>query len=314
MSNYIVTGGAGFIGHHLVNKLIDAGNKVCVLDDFSRGTFSRVNPKAEMWRHDITKTFPEDVVSKYKDGIFHLAALARVPFSLEFPLESNNANTTGTLSVLENARKAGIKNIVFSSSSSVYGNGTDDCSEFKETDGLNPISPYALQKVIGENYCKLYSLIHSMNTIALRYFSVYGPGTRMTDTYNLVLTTFLDQFKRKVPFTITGDGKQTRDFTHVDDVIDANLKAMRMLQQQKDGYHNFFNIGAGENHSVIELASLFTERPKIDYIDKRLEPLDTLANNKKAKEIMGWFPKRNFRESVLELISQEIGLEPNERN
>ena len=313
MSNYIVTGGAGFIGHHLVNKLIDAGNKVCVLDDFSRGTFSRVNPKAEMWRHDITKTFPEDVVSKYKDGIFHLAALARVPFSLEFPLESNNANTTGTLSVLENARKAGIKNIVFSSSSSVYGDGMKYRKQLSEEDELNPISPYALQKLMGEQYCNLYSQIYGMKTLALRYFNVYGSGSKMSDAYTPIITLFLDQCKNNKPLTITGDGEQTRDFTHVDDVVEANIKSMERITGLQDPTFDVLNIGAGNNHSINELAHLFNGS-KISYIEERLEPKNTLANNCKAKEVINWSPKRNFKESVLELIQQEIGEKGHEKN
>lgn len=295
MSKYIVTGGAGFIGSHIVDALVLEGHEVHIIDNLSEGTKENVNPKAILHQADIRNLEEIKPLFVGVDGVFHLAALPRVQFSIEEPVVTHNVNITGTMNVCIAAREAGVKRIVYSASSSAYGD--QDVMPLIETMMPNPKSPYGLQKYVGEVYMKVWSEVYAIETVSLRYFNVYGPRQSSEGAYALVIARFLKQKKDGQKMTITGDGLQTRDFTHVRDVVKANLLAM---QSQKVGKGEVINIGAGHNHSVLEIAKLLGG--EYEFIEARLEPKHTLADNTKAKELLGWVPKEDFKSSIEELL------------
>ena len=284
--NYVVVGGAGFVGSNLTDFLIKEGHQVTVVDNLSTGKESNVNEKAKLVVLDISHNSNLNKLIECfsgHDGLFHLAALARVQPSIDHPHKFNQANVNGTLHVLDAAKKAGIKRVVYSASSSAYG----DAKIFPtpEEHPTDPISPYGLQKLIGEQYCRVFYHCYDLETVSLRYFNVFGERQSIDGAYKLVMGTFADQRLKGKPLTITGDGEQRRDFTYVGDVVKANLLAMNST---KVGAGESINIGNGDNRSVNQIANLIGG-PK-NYIEKRLEPQQTLADNTKAKELLGWKP------------------------
>jgi len=284
--NYVVVGGAGFIGSNLTDFLIEQGHNVTVVDNLSTGKSSNINKKAKTVVLDISHISNFSKLSESfsgHDGLFHLAALARVQPSIEHPHEFNKTNVNGTLHVLDAAKKAGIKRVVYSASSSAYG----DAKIFPtpEDHPTDPISPYGLQKLIGEQYCRVFHHCYDLETVSLRYFNVFGERQSLDGAYKLVMGTFANQRLKGKPLTITGDGEQRRDFTYVGDVVRANLLAMNST---KVGSGEVINIGNGDNRSVNQVADLIGG-PK-NYIEKRLEPQQTLADNTKAKKLLGWEP------------------------
>ncbi|MCX6712202.1 MAG: NAD-dependent epimerase/dehydratase family protein [Candidatus Vogelbacteria bacterium] len=293
MAKIIVTGGAGFIGSNLVSALIDKGLEVHIIDNLSGGKKEQVNPRASFHQLDITNVEEIKPVFMGADYVFHLAALPRVQFSIEYPGVTNEANVTGTLNVLLVSKEAGVKKVIYSASSSAYGDQTE--MPLKETLRANPKSPYGLQKYIGEMYCKIFSDVYNFPTICLRYFNVYGPGQSEEGAYALVIARFLKQKRAGQKLTITGDGLQTRDFTSVHDLVDANILAM-----EKDiAGGEVFNIGAGRNISVKRVAELIGG--EVEYLPARLEPHDNLADNSKAREQLGWVPKVKIEDGIAEL-------------
>lgn len=284
----IVTGGAGFIGSNLVDKLIEKGHDVIVIDNLSTGKKENLNSKCTLKEIDLTTVSNEelDEIMSNTHYVFHLAAKARVQPSIANPIEFNEHNVSATLKLLDSARRAKtVKRVIFSSSSSVYGNGL---IPFEESAPTNPISPYALQKLIGEQYCKLYSKVYNLDTVCLRYFNVYGNRQPVQGAYCTILGIFTRQHLSKEPLTITNDGEQKRDFTHVSDVVDANIRAMEStLNIPFNG--QCFNIGYGKSISINEIASYFGGEKK--YIGDVLEPKETLADNFKARIHLGWEPK-----------------------
>jgi UDP-glucose 4-epimerase len=290
----IVTGGAGFIGSHIADALIAEGYEVHVIDNLSNGKKENVNPKAVFHKADICdyiKIFPIFKGAKY---VFHEAALPRVQFSIEHPLESNDANVVGTVNVLVASQRSGVKRVIYAASSSAYGEPIK--LPLVETMPANPKSPYGLQKYIGELYCRLFSQIYGMETVSLRYFNVYGPRNSSEGAYALVIAKFFKLLKEGKPLTITGDGTQTRDFTSVHDIVRANLLAMK---SKKVGNGEVFNIGAGRNFSVNQVAKLIGGEAV--HIAPRLEPHDTLASHALAKKLLGWVPKVKLEEGIEEL-------------
>ena len=217
-----VVGGAGFIGSNLVDLLVDRGDEVLVVDNFSTGFKSNINPKADVAEVDIS-TDSEGLVSALhgREVAYQLAALARVPRSIEDPVGTHEANITGTLRVFKAAVDAGVKRVVYSSSSSVYG----DQPTLPLTEDMvpGPLNPYACQKYMGEIYAKNFWQVYGLETVCLRYFNVYGPRQVMEGAYRLVIGIFLDQMRRGEPLTIHGDGEQTRDFTWVGDIVRGNM-------------------------------------------------------------------------------------------
>lgn len=267
-----------------------------ILDNFSTGKRENVPSGAEIFEASITDASKIAAAFKGVDGVFHTAALPRVQLSIEQPIETNDVNINGTLNVLLAARNAGVKRVVYSASSSAYGDQT--AMPLLEGMKPNPKSPYGLQKYVGEHYCKLASMFWNVETVSLRYFNVYGDRMAFSGAYCTVIAAFLKQKSEGKPLTITGDGTQTRDFTFVDDVANANLLAMDGV---KVGKGEVINIGAGENHTVNEVAGIIGG-PTAN-ISPRVEPHDTLADNKLACEMLGWIPKVKFAEGMKRTIA-----------
>ena len=293
---YLVTGGAGFIGSNLVDKLVSSNNFVIVFDDFSTGSRENKNPNAKYLDIDVSnkEIMESETVQNILGGIdvvFHMACLARVQPSIENPALYHDKNVNGLVNMLEASRKGNVKRFIFSSSSSVYG----DAKELPTTENckLNPMSPYAVHKLIGEQYCKLYSELYNLETASLRYFNVYGERQPTEGDYCLVMGVFAQQKKLGKPMTIRGDGKQKRDFVYVGDVVDANIKCSDYpLELNGD----IFNIGNGDNFSVNEIADLIGgNRITVDPV---IEPKETLVDNTKAKKVLGWEPQGNLEKWI----------------
>lgn len=292
----LVTGGAGFIGSHLVDELIKRKHEVVVIDNLSNGKKENLNPKARFVKKDIRNLKSIEPHFKGVDFVFHLAALPRVQFSIEHPIEANDNNINGTLNVLEAAKQAGVKRVIYASSSSIYGDQSK--YPFREDMPVNVMSPYALHKYVGELYCKMYSFLHGLEIVCLRYFNAYGPRASTEGAYALVTAIFLKQKKEGKPLTVTGDGKQSRDFTHVADIVRANILAM---QSKKIGKAEIINIGGGKDQRIIDVAKLFGG--PIKFIASRIEPKKTLADIRLAKKLLGWEPKVKFENGIRHLIT-----------
>ena len=303
----VVTGGAGFIGSNLVDRLIDDGHEVHIIDDLSTGKKENLNPKAKFFNRDLTEinslwAYQVDEMFEGVDVVFHMACLARVQPSIEEPYLYHDKNVNGLVNVLEACRTHNVKRVVFSSSSSVYGDVEEKDLPTKEEKELNPMSPYALHKLVGEQYCKLYSDLYGIETVCLRYFNVYGERQNTEGAYCLVMGVFAGQLLKGEPMTINGDGEQTRDFTYVGDVVEANIKSMDYpLELNGD----VFNIGAGKGYSVNKVANLLGGEKT--YRAPVIEPRKTKADNGKVKRIFGWTPTQDFEEWV-KGWKEELGL------
>ena len=297
----LVTGGAGFIGSNLVNELIQDGHEVVVIDNLSTGKRENINSKARFIQGDISNAIEQNFHAL--DGIdvvFHLAAKARVQPSIDNPIEFNKVNVTGLLNVLNACVKYKVKRFVYSSSSSVYGN-VEQFPTVENTD-LNPLSPYALQKLIGEQYCKLFSELYHLETVCLRYFNVYGERQLTEGAYCCVMGIFANQRLNDEPMTIRGDGEQRRDFTYVGDVVDANIKCAEYPLELNG---EAFNIGNGDNRSVNQLADMIGgDRVNVDPV---IEPKQTLADNSKARKRLNWKPTTIIEDWIKD-YKEELGL------
>lgn len=290
----IIIGGAGFIGSNLVDALVKRGFAVHVIDNLSSGKKENVNKEAMLHIVDIRNLNEILPIINGAEYVFHLAALPRVQFSIEHPIETNDVNVNGTLNVLIASQKGKVKRVIYSASSSAYG---DQCEmPLRESMKANPKSPYGLQKYIGELYCKIWSEIHKLETVSLRYFNVYGPRQNPDGAYALAIGKFLKQKAERKPITITGDGKNTRDFTNVKDVVRANILA---AESDNVGMGEVINIGAGRNYSINQLAKLIGG--EVEYIEARIEPTDTLADITKAKKLLGWEPEVTLEQGLEEL-------------
>lgn len=302
MPKVLVTGGAGFIGSHLVDALIEKGHQVLVVDNLSTGKRDYINKKAEFFEIDLRDFEKIRPVFENMDYVLHLAALPRIPLSIAKPRESNEVNVGGILNALLASKEAKVKKFIYSSSSSVYGRQEE--LPMKEDMTPQPLNPYALQKYVGELYCKIFSEIYGLPTVSLRYFNVYGPRQPEEGAYVPVIGVFLKQRSRGEPLTVTGDGNQTRDFTYISDVVMANILAM---ESDKVGRGEVINIGAGENHSINEIAKLIGD--KIIYIP--LPPGEmrhTLADISLAKKLLNWQPKIKLEEGI-RILFKNHGLE-----
>ncbi len=299
----IVTGGAGFIGSNLVDKLIEKGHDVFVIDNLSTGRKENLNSKCTLIEADLT-TVETDVLDSVMSNahyVFHVAAKARVQPSIADPVGFNDHNVTATLKILESAKKSKtVKRVIFSSSSSVYGD--NNTLPFEETMLPRPISPYALQKLIGEQYCQLYSRVYGLDTVCLRYFNVYGNRQPVQGAYCTILGIFTRQHLAGEQLTITNDGEQKRDFTHVSDVVDANIRAMESNPNIPFN-GQCFNVGFGKSISINEIASYFGGEKK--YIGNVLEPKETLADNYRARIHLGWKPKVAISKEYVDKILRE---------
>ena len=291
----LVTGGAGFIGSQLVDALLEKNLRVRVIDNLSTGAIQSVNPGAELFRSDITKLEEIRPVFENVDCVFHTAALPRVPLSIEKPVETHMANVIGTLNVLIAARDARVRRIVNSGSSSVY--GIQKKIPLTEDMRPNPLNPYAVQKLAGEEYTKVFHQLFGIQTLTLRYFNVFGPRMPTEGAYVTVLSVFVQQKRAGQPLTIHGDGEQTRDFTHVSDVVGANLLAMEC--ETADGRP--LNIGQGRNVSVNQIARMFGG-PTAKLPPRAGDARDTLANYSEAERILGWRPQIATEAGVTALL------------
>ncbi|MDG6994371.1 MAG: GDP-mannose 4,6-dehydratase [Nitrososphaerota archaeon] len=296
----LVTGGLGFIGSHLVEKLLDYGCSVTAYDkydDFYPGKEENAkillqNKEFKIIHGDILDESLLKSAVKNSDLIFHLAAQAGVRYCNQLPLKANKVNVIGTLNVLLAAKEAGVKKIVYASSSSIYGDPV--YLPMDEKHPTNPNSPYGVSKLAGEQYCKVFTKVYGMNISSLRYFSVYGPRGRPDQ----VIYAFADKIRKGEQPVIFGDGEQTRDFTYISDVVDGTVLAM-----EKDTPGEAYNIGHGSRITMNELLkkvcshmgksvqALYTEKAKGDFPD-------TEANHDKAKNLLGWNPKVTLDEGL----------------
>jgi len=303
----LVTGGAGFIGSNLVDQLILENNEVHVIDNFISGKKENCNSKAIYHKLDISNVDNIDNLSKIfenVDTIFHCAALARVQPSIIDPLKYEINNTLGTMNVLKSANNANVRRLVYSASSSVYGPTNNLPS--KESDPVNPISPYANQKLYGELCCKMFSKVYGIETVSLRYFNVYGERQNLGGAYATVVGIFINQLQKRESLTINGNGNQRRDFTYVGDIVNANILA---ACSKKIGKGESINIGSGKNISINELAKMIGG-PTI-YQDPVNEPFANLADIQKAKQLLDWEPFMDLN-SWIEKYKNQKGIKEDE--
>lgn len=296
MAKCLVTGGAGFIGSHIVDALIQKGHEVLVVDNLSTGKKENINPNAYFFEADLRDFDAIRPLFEGVDYVFHEAALPRIPLSIEKPIETNDINVKGTLHALVASKEAGVKKFIYASSSSALGGAAS--IPMKENGVCQPLNPYALQKYVGELYCKIFSIIYKLPTVCLRYFNVYGPRQPREGAYVPVIGIFLTQKREGKPLTITGDGGQTRDFTHVSDVARANILA---LESSKTGNGEVINIGAGKNYSINEIAKMISG--DVQHIPLPAgEMRNTLADISKARELLGWEPQVKLEDGIKDLI------------
>ncbi len=300
MSRLLVTGGAGFIGSHLVRTLVQRKHFVRVLDNFISGkkeNLSSVISKIDLMHADIRDRQACIKAVKGIDYVFHEAALRSVPKSMENPDEYSEVNIDGTLNILEASKNAKVKCLAFASSSSVYGD-TDTFPQ-KESLQANPISPYALTKLTGEHYCKIFSRNFNLPTVCLRYFNVFGPGQALDDEYAVVIPKFISCILNGKRPPIFGNGKQSRDFTFVQDVVEANILAIN----KKNLKGEVFNVASGKDYRVIDLVRIINSIMKTNIKPEFRSPrrgdiFRTLADISKSKKYLGIKAHTDFVEGL----------------
>lgn len=284
--NCLVTGGAGFIGSNLVDKLIDLGHSVICIDNESAECHEQFywNTKANNYKYDICDYDQIEHLFNGVDYVFHIASDARIQPAILNPKKSIESNAVGTANVLELSRLAKVKKFVYSSTSSAYGKKA--ILPNIETQASDPLTPYSAAKVFGENLARVYYNLYGLETISLRYFNVYGDRQPLKGQYAPVIGLFLKQYHEGKPLTVVGNGSQSRDFTHISDVVEANILASEVSH----GFGEVYNIGHGSNHSIIDIANRISNDVK--FIPSRIgEVQETLASNEKFKSLTGWTPK-----------------------
>ena len=290
----IVTGGGGFIGSHLCEKLVEEGHSVTIIDNFSIGrktNLKKIKNKVKIINKDIRNYSSIKKLFKNVDNVFHLAALADIVPSIENPDDYYSTNVTGTYNVLKLSSENKVKRFIYSASSSCYGIPIQYPT--KEIANINPQYPYALTKRLGEELVIHFSNVYKLNASSLRFFNVYGPRARTSGTYGAVFGVFLAQKFAKKPFTIVGDGKQTRDFTYVSDIVEAIIK----VSKKKNITGEIFNVGSGKTISVNKIVELLKGK-KINIPKRPGEPDITFACIKKIKRKTGWKPKISIEKGI----------------
>jgi UDP-glucose 4-epimerase len=283
----LVTGGAGFIGSNLVDRLLELGHEVVVIDNEYSDAHEQFywNPKAQNYKYDIRDYENTRQLYDGVDYVFHIAAEARIQPAILNPIEAVSINSVGTCTVLQCAREAGVKRVVYSSTSSGYGMNQSPNVETQSDDCLNP---YSVSKVNGEKLCKMYTSLYGLPTILFRYFNVYGERQPLKGQYAPVVGIFLRQRAVGEPLTIVGDGNQRRDFTHVRDVVQANILAATK-EVDSDVFGQLYNVGTGNNYSINQIARMISDNT-INIAPRPGESRVTLANNQKLRRTFGWEP------------------------
>lgn len=307
--NVLITGGAGFIGSHLVDRLLNDGFEVTVVDNLDTGRLENLAQqqgrkefhfiKGDIRDSDLINEMMRDV-----DVVFHEAALASVTLSVENPIVTNHINVAGTLNVLKASLDFNVKRFIYASSAAVY--GVSSSPKKKEDMILNPTSPYGVSKLAAENYVKIFHEIYGLETVSLRYFNVYGPrqSFNIQSAYGGVVTLFTNRLLRNMPLTIYGDGEQTRDFVYIQDVVEANMLTLN----SKNAVGEAFNIGTGTRVSVNHVAEILkeiTNRKKLKNIYADPRPNDIkhgYADISKAKRILGYNPEFPIKKGLTELV------------
>ena len=294
----VITGGAGFIGSNLTDRLLEMGHKVTVLDNFVSGKKSNLShhnkKNLKIVNIDISKSENLDKYFKKVDYIFHLAALAEIIPSFKNPKKYFTNNVIGTLNILKAAKKTKIKKMIYAASSSCY--GAPKKFPTSEKDKIDLKHPYAVTKFIGEELVMRYASMFSMPNISCRFFNVYGPRLNVSGQYSAVIGNFLSQTKSKKALTVVGDGKQTRDFIHVDDLVNAFIKIIKSKSVNK-----IYNLGSGKRTSINTIAKIFGGKKK--FIPVRPgEPKNSVADIKKIKKDINWRPKISIEQGIKKLL------------
>lgn len=296
----VVTGGAGFIGSNLAQKLVELNFEVHIIDNLAYGKKERVPTEAVFHQVDIRDGEKISEIFSSLGNIyclFHCAAIPMVQLSIDDPKETHDVNVNGTHSVLLAAKDNTVRRVVYSASCSAYGD--QDTLPFTEDMNAKPKSPYALHKYFGEHCCKVFMDVYGLSSVSLRYFNVYGPKQDPSSNYAMVIAKFLSQSQKGEAMTITGDGSQTRDFVYIDDVVRANILAM---EKENFGNINVINIGSGVEASIKTIAEIVGG--EIKYIPARLEPKNTKADIGRAKEVLGWEPRVFLEEGIERMRNQ----------
>ena len=302
MAKCLVTGGAGFIGSNLVDRLIELNHEVIAIDNESSEVHERFYWNANAVNHKLDICDFEKIRPLF-DGVqyvFHLAAESRIQPGINNPLLTIKTNALGTATILQSSREADVDRVIYSTTSSYYGlkNQTPNV----ETQSKDCLNPYSVSKVAGEEIAAIYLKLYGLKTISLRYFNVYGAREPLRGPYAPVIGLFLRQFKQKVPLTIVGDGKQRRDFTHIEDVVKANLMAA-FNDLPEDAFGQTYNVGSGTNYSMIEIAEIIGASNHEFIAQRPGEARETLADISKIKNMLGWKPEQNLQQ-YLERMSK----------
>lgn len=296
----LVTGGAGFIGSHIVDRLISMGHEVVVIDNETSQVHDHFyyNINAKYFKLDIADYEGTKDLYNGVDFVFHCAAESRIQPTILNPLGAIKTNTLGTGTVLQCSREAGVQKVMYSSTSSSY--GRKNVPPLVETMPDDCLNPYSVSKASGEKLCAMYTNLFGLKTITFRYFNVYGDREPLRGPYAPVVGLFLRQHANGEALTVVPDGTQRRDFTHVDDVVNANMLAM--TNNTHDHYGEVFNVGTGINHSVLELAAMISDNTVM--IEPRLaEAYITLADNKKIQDVLGWTPSKRLEDYITEKLN-----------
>lgn len=305
MANCLVTGGAGFIGSHIVARLVELGHHVRVLDNLCTGNPKNIEPlrsRIDFVQADVADPQVCSQVVSGIDWIFHEAAAVSVPFSVEHPDQTHRVNVDGTFYLLEAARKAKVARFVFAASSSAYGDDPDYGPK-REANLPRPVSPYAVSKLLGEHYCRVFALCYGMNTVALRYFNVFGPRQNPKSQYAAAIPAFVTSMLNDQPPTIYGDGEQTRDFTFVQNVVDANLAAA-----QREGLAGqVFNVATGNaysiNYVIAQINRILGKQIQPKHVSDRAGDVKhSLADISLARNLLQYEPRASFEEGLARTV------------